>query len=253
MGRLTTPICGLALLILGSLGFFGCSDSTPTATQSMTLVTTTQVPRPVTPTADEIATAEVTPSGTLPASAKLEGLKILAPVGMQLSVAPGAGITFNGPNVSSTKKLLPMQQAGANLSTLGRAVLPDGQVTMTFPDITLTPMNRLAAGSLALNNMMITFSVTGATWTLPDTYTFVIARRNDGHYILGSSIASMTWNAATGQVPPNSGFLTLTLLNDGNQQGVVSRPLTPSGNSVTLTGTNTTIPFNELRAVIVIP
>ena len=185
-------------------------------------------------------------------------MTIQAPTGMKLSVATGAkaNVTFIGGNVSSANNALPLQQAanGIDLVTNGTAVFAPctsaDPVLMQFPPLTLTPTSAVsktradASGTITITGLTIKFIVTGASWTLPSSYTLNFSPK-DGKFVLGNSVCTLQWNKSS--MAPQSASLLLPLYLNGSQISSATKTSNLSGGDMIIfSGSNTTVEFNEI-------
>jgi len=258
MKKLMTLSMGLLLLVVSSLGFLGCSDNSAATSvvQGTKLLTEVNVPGPSTPTAADLAgpAAVIPAAGVSAATEKLGSMSFVAPSGYTLSCASNAQITFSGNSngsqtISATNNALPLMldpSGNGNLLTNGAALLPDGQITLTFPPITMVPNTRTRDQSLSLtiNNMVVTFTVANSSWTLPNATSLIMCRHSHGYYEINGSVATATWTTST---PPSGVTLAgLQLIKDGkNLDSVSTHPFTPVNNTITITG-KTTAPFDTM-------
>lgn len=267
MNKIMTLSIGLLLLVVGCLGFLGCSGGSSSGNTSTTTTAQIAVPTYSATTQTQLSSAAVKPTDTsnTAALATLSPIVIVAPTGYTLSVGPSklakaatpANILFSFAGIASGYTNLPLQDdpsGTGNLLTQNYAILPSGAVTMTFPTILMTPVldNNLTNKVLTLENMSVTFIVNATTgsWTLPTAINLTMNRLSTGYYTINSSLVVASWTNATPASSCNLAGLEIfnSSISTTTPVGTLSNSFTPlssSSNTIDIIG-HSTVPFDTM-------
>jgi hypothetical protein len=261
MNQRVTLCLGFFLLLIGGIIFLGCSDTAGKSSVGTPELVTADLPAPVQPTAAEITSSTVqTTSGTT-AVAMLTPFTVTPPSGEQLSVPAGSVITFSGNNVSATSDTLPLIQIGNTLESVGTAVFAPGQVTMSFPVLTMgqagTVLSLAATKSrsvpippfqLVIDSLSIKFTVNAdGSWTAPTSAIFQPMALPDGNFVLGSQFAQVFFAAGTA---PSAGTLSVSLYNNDTYMADAVQTSNSASNEIDFKGHRLTDEFNNANVML---
>ena len=248
MKKRITISLGLALLVVGCFGFLGCNGGAG-GVQSTQALISFQTPNPALSNSADIQSAVVKPTITDVQLSTLGPMTFFAPFGYTLSFAVPRGrttaptsepIQFNFTGIDPAASTLTLAVSNGNLVTSGIAVLPVGQVSMTFPTVVLTPVGQSSAQNqtLTFTGMTVVFTVkSNGQWTLPQTLYLSLSRLSSGYYEIDNTFATAVYNH--GQTIASSCALTgLELIKGGTVEATLSKTFFPSGNTITITGKN---------------